>query len=116
MLRVLLKLRAQYVTVDLVSSIGSKLRYMFIYILVSFRFARRTASARVKSIRCVRDLVASSPRLSGPLRVIELGGPTTDDKVDACAKDSNFHSTLLDSFVVQIASSILTNLRRFKIE
>ena len=52
--------------------------------------------------------VASSPRrLSGPLRVVELGGPT-DDKVDACTHDSKCHSTILDSSVVQIESSSIS--------
>ena len=51
--------------------------------------------------------VASSPRrLSGPLSVVELGGPT-DDIVNACAHGSKCHSTILDSSDVQIESSIL---------
>ena len=51
--------------------------------------------------------VASSPqRLSGPLRVVELGGPT-DDKADACTQDSKCHSTVLDLSVVQIESSMI---------
>ena len=49
--------------------------------------------------------VASLPRrLSGPLRVVESGGPA-DDKVHGCAHDSECHSTVLDSSVVQIESS-----------
>ena len=51
--------------------------------------------------------VASLPRrLSGPLRVVELGG-LTDEKVGACAHDSKCHSTVLDSSVVRIESSIV---------
>ena len=45
-------------------------------LMVSFRFARRTASATGKT----SNVVLSPRRLSGLLRVVELGGPT-DDKV-----------------------------------
>ena len=45
------------------------------------------------------NAVLSSQWLSGPLRVVELGGPT-DDKADAYAHDSKSHSTILDSSIM----------------
>ena len=49
--------------------------------------------------------VASSPRrLSGPLRVVALGGPT-EDKFDACAHEWNCYLTVAESIRRQIESS-----------
>ena len=49
--------------------------------------------------------VASSPRrLSGPLRVVALGGPT-EDKFDACAHERNCYLTVSESIRRQIESS-----------
>ena len=51
--------------------------------------------------------VASSPRrLSGPLRVVALGGPT-EDKFDACAHEWNYYLTVAESIRRQIESSPL---------
>ena len=56
--------------------------------------------------------VASSPRrLSGPLRVVALGGPT-EDKFDACAHEWNCYLTVAESIRRQIESSPVTMSRR----
>ena len=63
--------------------------------------------------------VASSPwRLSGPLRVVALGGPT-EDKFDACAHEWNCYLTVAESIHRQIESSpmfyrLLLVLPKFK--
>ena len=57
--------------------------------------------------------VASSPRrLSGPLRVVALGGPT-EDKFDACAHEWNCYLIVAESIRRQIESSPLTCKRRW---
>ena len=49
--------------------------------------------------------VASSPRrLSGPLRVVALGGPT-EDKFDVCAHEWNCYLTVAESIRRQITVS-----------
>ena len=49
--------------------------------------------------------VASSPRrLSGPFRVVALGGPT-EDKFDACAHECNCYLTVAEPIRRQIESS-----------
>ena len=54
---------------------------------------------------------ASSPqRLSGPLRIVELGG-LADDKFNTCAHDWNWHPTVLESSVMQIKSSLFNPMR-----
>ena len=57
--------------------------------------------------------VASSPRrLSGPLRVVALGGPT-EDKFDACAHEWNCYLTVAESIRRQIESSPVPSAERY---
>ena len=61
---------------------SSVIQLLLYDVIGSFRFARRTASATVK-----HETWRPKPRwLSGPLRVVELGG-LTDNKFDACAHE-----------------------------